>query len=150
VIRPVFEAPPIRELPISGLGGHPNADEADGTPRERPGCPQFLLKETWGCLKQSFALGLFARDLSGAANRLGPFAGTSFAGFLEMLPKLHFAEDAFTLHLLFQGSERLINIVVANADLHVAVTTFQSGVAFVDGVVHITGVPSFVYLLDRQ
>jgi len=75
-------------------------------------------------LKQPFALGFLARDLSGATNRLGPLAGTSFAGLLEMLPELHFAEDAFTLHLFFQGAERLIDIILANANLHVAVTTF--------------------------
>jgi hypothetical protein len=43
-----------------------------------------------------------------------------------MLPKLHFAEDALTLKLLFQGTKRLIDIVVANTDLHVVVTTFLS------------------------
>ena len=41
-----------------------------------------------------------------------------------MLLELHFAEDAFALQLLFQGAERLIDIVVANTDLHVVVTTF--------------------------
>ena len=43
-----------------------------------------------------------------------------------MLPKLHFTEDAFTLELFLQGTKRLIDIVVANTDLHVVVTTFLS------------------------
>ena len=35
-----------------------------------------------------------------------------------MLTQFHFAEDAFTLHLLFQGFKRLIDIVVADQNLH--------------------------------
>jgi hypothetical protein len=31
---------------------------------------------------------------------------------------LHFTEDAFALHLLLEGAERLINIVIANEYLH--------------------------------
>ena len=38
---------------------------------------------------------------------------------LEMLPELHFAEDALALQLLLQGPEGLIDVIVANADLHV-------------------------------
>ena len=41
-----------------------------------------------------------------------------------MLPKLHFAEHALALELFLQGTKRLIDVVVANADLHVVVTTF--------------------------
>ncbi|WP_246035994.1 hypothetical protein [Aliishimia ponticola] len=41
-----------------------------------------------------------------------------------MLLELHFAENAFALQLLFQGTKRLIDIVVANTNLHVVVTTF--------------------------
>jgi len=35
-----------------------------------------------------------------------------------MLPQLHFAENAFTLHLLLQRPKRLIDIVVTNQYLH--------------------------------
>ncbi|OJH45485.1 30S ribosomal protein S21 [Paracoccus sp. SM22M-07] len=41
-----------------------------------------------------------------------------------MLPKLHFTEDTFALKFLLQGAERLLDVVVANIDLHVVVTTF--------------------------
>jgi hypothetical protein len=41
-----------------------------------------------------------------------------------MLPKLHFAEHALTLELLLQRTESLVDVVVANAYLHVVVTTF--------------------------
>jgi hypothetical protein len=38
-----------------------------------------------------------------------------------MPTQLHFAIDAFALQLLFQGAERLVNVVVADDDLHVGV-----------------------------
>ncbi len=31
---------------------------------------------------------------------------------------LHFTEAAFTLHLLFQGFERLIDVIIANENLY--------------------------------
>jgi hypothetical protein len=39
-------------------------------------------------------------------------------GFLVMLLELHLTKNAFTLKLLLQRAERLIDIVVANTDLH--------------------------------
>ncbi|KRS12497.1 hypothetical protein XM53_10385 [Roseovarius atlanticus] len=75
-------------------------------------------------LEQTFALGLLACELAGAADRLGLFARFFLGRFFEMLPKLHFAKNALTLQFLFQGTKRLIDIVVANTDLHVVVTTF--------------------------
>ena len=41
-----------------------------------------------------------------------------------MLFELHFAEDTFALKFLLQSTERLFDVVVANIDLHVVVTTF--------------------------
>ena len=35
-----------------------------------------------------------------------------------MAAELHLAEDAFALHLLLQGAERLIDIVVPDKNLH--------------------------------
>jgi len=43
-----------------------------------------------------------------------------------MLLELHFPKHTLALQLLFQGTKRLIDIVVANTDLHVVVTTFLS------------------------
>src|SRR5437762_11911806 len=43
-----------------------------------------------------------------------------------MTPELHFAKDAFPLHLLFQRFQRLIDIVVANDDLQAGLL-LQSG-----------------------
>jgi hypothetical protein len=43
-----------------------------------------------------------------------------------MLLELHLAEDTFTLELFLQCAERLIDVVVANTNLHVVFTTFLS------------------------
>ena len=74
--------------------------------------------------QQAFTLHALAGQLAGAADGLGLLARFLDGGLLEMLPKLHFTEDALTLQLLLQGTKRLIDIVVANTDLHVVVNTF--------------------------
>ena len=35
-----------------------------------------------------------------------------------MTAKLHFPEDAFALKLFLEGAKRLIDVIVANDDLH--------------------------------
>src|SRR5690348_9353022 len=62
---------------------------------------------------EALALHLLAGELAGAADRLGALAGALFRRLLIMAAELHFAENAFALHLLFQRLERLIDIVVA-------------------------------------
>src|SRR6056297_349782 len=68
--------------------------------------------------EHTFALRLLPRELPGPADRLGLLTRALFGRLLEMLPKLHFAEHAFALELLFQRAERLVDIVVADTDLH--------------------------------
>ena len=70
------------------------------------------------CAATAFALGLLARKLAGPADGLGLLAGTLLRGLLVIVPKLHLAEDAFALHFLLQRPEGLIDIVIANDDLH--------------------------------
>ena len=74
--------------------------------------------------ESAFALGLLARQFPGTPDSFGFFAGLLDGRFFEMLLELHFAENAFALKFLLQGAESLFDIVVANADLHVVVTTF--------------------------
>src|SRR5437762_10957719 len=64
------------------------------------------------------ALHAFAQQLAIAAHRLGLFTGAPFRGLLVIAPELHFPEYPFALHLLFQGSQSLVDVVVANEDLH--------------------------------
>lgn len=43
-----------------------------------------------------------------------------------MLLELHFPKHPFTLKFFLQSTESLFDVVVADADLHVVVTTFLS------------------------
>ncbi len=72
-----------------------------------------------------FTLCFFTRQFTGTANGFRLLARFLHGRLLEMLPKLHFTENAFTLKFLLQGTKRLIDVVIANADLH-GVTTFLS------------------------
>jgi len=80
---------------------------------------------TWGAehrfglhRDQSLALGALARELAGAANRLRLFPCFLFRGLFVVAAKLHLAEDALALHFLFQRLESLVDIVVADENLH--------------------------------
>ena len=44
-----------------------------------------------------------------------------------MATQLHLTEDTFTLHLLLERLERLVDIVVANENLHLAAYSSQRG-----------------------
>ncbi|KJZ25734.1 hypothetical protein TW79_04270 [Tritonibacter mobilis] len=97
------------------------------------GCGGFILKQYpeatgdgQGVLEETFALCFFACQLAGTADSFSFLARFFLGGLLEMLLELHFAEDAFALQLLLQGAERLIDVVVANTNLHVVFTTFLS------------------------
>ena len=68
--------------------------------------------------QQAFALGALASQLASAANGFSLLASALFRGLLEVHVALHFTEAAFTLHLLLQGFQRLIDIVVANENLN--------------------------------
>jgi hypothetical protein len=68
---------------------------------------------------QAFALHALAGQLAYAANGLGLFAGALLRRLLVVVAHLHFAEDAFTLHLLLERPEGLIDVVIADEYLHV-------------------------------
>jgi len=53
-----------------------------------------------------------------AAHRLGLLAGAPLGGLFVTAPELHFAKQPLALHLLFEDSESLVDIVFANEDLH--------------------------------
>ncbi len=50
--------------------------------------------------------------------RLGALAFAALGGLLEMAAAFHFPEDTLALHLLLQGAEGLVNVVVAYVNLH--------------------------------
>jgi len=67
---------------------------------------------------ETFALRAFARQLAGAADGLHLLAYFLFRRLLVVSVALHLAEDAFALHFPLQRLESLVDIVVANEDLH--------------------------------
>src|SRR5260221_8375253 len=67
--------------------------------------------------QQAFALHALALQLAIAADRFRTLASPLFARLFVVAPQFHLAEDAFPLHLLLQGFQRLVDVVVANDDL---------------------------------
>src|SRR6185312_7734484 len=68
--------------------------------------------------QQAFALHLLAGELAGPADRLGLLARLFLGRLLVMTAQLHLAENALALHLLLERLESLVDIVVANENLH--------------------------------
>jgi hypothetical protein len=75
-------------------------------------------------LKTAFTLKLLPGEFPRAAHGFGLFACFLDGGLLEMLLELHFPKHPFALKFLLQGTESLFDVVIADADLHVVVTTF--------------------------
>src|SRR6476659_3089525 len=74
---------------------------------------------------EAFALSLLAGELAGPANGLGLLASALLGRLFVVIAELHLAEDAFALHLFLQRPEGLIQIVIANDDLHARHSPFQ-------------------------
>jgi len=77
-----------------------------------------------GHRQQAFALGALAGQLAGAADSLGLLTGALFRRLFVVHVALHFTEAAFALHLLLQGLERLIDVVVADKNLNQGYLSF--------------------------
>ncbi len=74
---------------------------------------------------QTFALSALAGELACATNGLCLLTGLLFGRLLVMPAKLHFPEDAFPLHLLLQGLEGLVDVIVADENLHALYPMFE-------------------------
>ncbi len=97
----------------------------------RPGARGLIGRESLpqsrcDVLETAFALKLLPGKFPCTADRFGLFACLLDGGLLEMLLELHFPKHPFTLKFLLQSTESLFDVVVADADLHVVVTTFLS------------------------
>src|SRR5690606_22451630 len=68
--------------------------------------------------EQALALRALAGELAGAADGFRPFTRLLFGGLFVMTAKLHLAENALSLHLLLQRLEGLVDIVIADENLH--------------------------------
>src|SRR4051812_2427453 len=70
--------------------------------------------------QQAFALQLLAGQLARAAHGFGLFAGLLLGGLFVMTAELHLAENTLALHLLLQRLEGLVDVVIADENLHAA------------------------------
>jgi hypothetical protein len=57
-------------------------------------------------------------ELAGAADGGGALAGALLRRLLIVTAQLHLAVDALALQLLLERAQRLVDIIVANDDLH--------------------------------
>src|SRR5438105_11564072 len=93
-------------------------------------------KSAWDCPRlnrqQTLALQLFAGELAGAADGFRLLPDSPLGGFFIMAAEFHLAEYALALHLLLQHLEGLVDIVVADENLH-AVFLFDRAVNGPDG-----------------
>jgi hypothetical protein len=74
----------------------------------------------WGGRLETFALDAFTLHFAGAADGFGGFAGAALGGFFVVAAEFHLAEHAFALKFLFERLQRLVDVIVANENLHLA------------------------------
>ena len=69
-------------------------------------------------LHTAFALKLLPGELARTAHGFRLLTSLLLGGLFVMTAKLHFAENALALHLLLERLEGLVDIIVANENLH--------------------------------
>src|SRR5712692_4233104 len=67
----------------------------------------------------AFAVHALAHHLAMATHRLRPLARLALGGLLVVAAQLHLAKDALALHLLLERAQGLVDVVVADKNLHV-------------------------------
>src|SRR5919112_6367278 len=68
--------------------------------------------------QEALPLHLLADQLACPTHRLRPLAGLLLGGLLVVAAQLHLAEDALALQLLLECAKRLVDVVVADENLH--------------------------------
>jgi len=74
--------------------------------------------------EKTLALGSFSQQLALTTTSFAFFTSPLFRRFFIEIAQFHFTKDAFALHFLFQGAERLIDIIVS--DMYQQVSTSSS------------------------
>lgn len=80
---------------------------------------------------EAFALETLALHLARTTHSFGSLAGATLGRLLIMTAELHLTEKPFPLHLLLECFESLIDIVVANENLHWLVFSRKNLLTFV-------------------
>src|SRR5690606_11370962 len=95
--------------------GYPDMQKGAGSTPRPDGSTMLRVQAV---LLGAVALHPLALQLAGAANGGGLFAGALLARLLVVAAQLHLAIHAFALQLLLQRAQGLLDIVVADDDLH--------------------------------
>ena len=66
---------------------------------------------------EAFAIHTLTQQLAAATDGFGFFTSALFRRLFESAAKLHFAENTFTLHLLLERAQCLIDIIVADQNV---------------------------------
>jgi DHA1 family bicyclomycin/chloramphenicol resistance-like MFS transporter len=90
----------------------PRRRRVDGEERRRPAAAPFRPG------LEAFALQALAQQLAMPAHGLGALALALLGRLLEVAAQLHLTEDAFALQLLLERAHCLVDVVVANGNLH--------------------------------
>ncbi len=69
--------------------------------------------------QKTFALGSFAQKLPLTTTGFAFFTRFFFRRFFVKITQFHFAKHTLALHFLFQGAQRLIDIIVSDMDQQV-------------------------------
>jgi hypothetical protein len=77
----------------------------------------------WLAWQKTFALHFLASEFASATNGFSLLADALFRRLFEVVAELHLAEDALALHLLLERFKSLIDVVVANENLHADVSS---------------------------
>ena len=75
-------------------------------------------KQILGFRQKAFTLGALAGQFARTAHGFSLLTRLALGRLLEMVAALHLAEKPFALHLLLQRLQRLIDVVIADHDLH--------------------------------
>ncbi|RFP04054.1 hypothetical protein BGC30_04700 [Novacetimonas hansenii] len=67
---------------------------------------------------EPFAFQTLALHLARTAHGFSGFTRLAFRRLFIVPTQLHFPEDAFALHLLLEGLESLIDVIITNENLH--------------------------------
>src|SRR5205085_10384713 len=114
-----------------GDSGHARLAPETGTGGDGLSPPAILVKLPVSSsrrrdLPDAVALRPLALELARAPDRGGPLAGALLRRLLVMTAELDLAIDALTLQLLLERPQRLVDIVIANDDLHKCSPLFLS------------------------
>ena len=74
------------------------------------------------CLKEAFAFRFLASKFPLPTDSFSFFARLANRRFFEMLLKPHLTKNTFALKFFLQNAQRLVDVVVTNADKHMNFT----------------------------